>query len=452
MTPRPHQPLKRSTIFFYGIAELPLYMMLIPVVVMIPNYYTQDLGMSLAVVAALPIATRLFDAFTDPLIGRLSDLTRLRWGRRRPWIVASVPLLMISVYKLFMPEGEVGVFYLYGWLIVLWTGWTMFLIPYFAWAAELTPDYHERSVVTGFRSMMGVAGQLAAQLAPVIALSVFAFGGTANVLWLIGVLTLVTLPLVVVPAVTMVPEERNHVPTAIPLKGAIKLMLANGPLKRLMLAFFFNYFGLAVTTSLYLFYIRSVIGEEERWVYILATFYACNMMAVPLWVSLSRRIGKHRSWAVSLCLISTAAPFYLLLGPGDLWLMMPVTILSGIAAGSFQALPNSMKADVIDIDTLESGENRAALFFSVWSFVQKASIAVGGSVALGLLSLVGYESAKDTINSVEAIWGLKILFALVPSFFFMAAVAVAWNYPITEERQREVRAALEARRDGAATD
>ena len=290
MTEAPHtEPLKRSTIFYYGIAELPLYMMLIPIVVMIPNYYAQDLGISLAVLAALPIATRLFDAFTDPLIGRLSDLTRTRWGRRRPWIVASAPLIMISIYKLCMPEPPVGMGYLLGWLIVFWTGWTMFLIPYFAWAAELTPDYHERSVVTGFRSMMGVAGQLLAQIVPVVALVFFAFGGTGNVLMLIAIMTLVLVPLVMVPAVMKVPERHDYVPSRIPLTGALKLMLANGSLKRLMLAFFFNYFGLAMTTTLYLFYIRSVIGEEERWVYILAAFYVCNMSGVPFWVWMSRK-------------------------------------------------------------------------------------------------------------------------------------------------------------------
>ncbi len=446
MTATAHKPLKKSTIFYYGIAELPLYMMLLPVVVMIPNYYAQDLGVSLWVLAVLPIATRMFDAFTDPIIGRLSDRTHSRWGRRRPWILASVPLMMIGIYKLFMPEPPVSVFYLFGWLIVFWTGWTMFLIPYFAWAAELTPDYHERSVVTGFRSMMGVAGQLLGQLVPVVALAFFAFGGTGNVLWLLGVLALVLIPIVVVPAVLKVPERMDYVPSTLPLKEAAKLMWANGPLKRLMLAFFFNFFGLAMTTNLYLFYIRSVIGEEERWVYILGAFYLCNMLAVPFWVRLSRTIGKHRSWGVSLVLISVASPFYLLLGPGDLWYMMPITILSGIAAGSFQALPNSMKADVIDIDTLESGEDRAALFFSVWSFVQKASLALGGSLGLALLAMVGFEAAPGAVNTEQGIWGLKILFALAPSVFFLAATVVAWGYPITEERQRQIRAEIDAQR------
>lgn len=437
--------LKKSTIFFYGIAELPLYMMILPLVVIIPNYYSRDLGIDLALVANVLLAARLFDAFTDPIIGRLSDRTRLGWGRRRPWIAASVPLVMVAVYKLFLPEPPVDVWYMLGWLVVLWTGWTMFLIPYFAWAAELTPDYQERSVVTGFRSMMGIVGQLLAQLLPVIALAFFGFGGTANVLTLMAIMILVLTPLVIV-AIWKVPEHKNYVPSTIPLSSAVKLMWRNGPFKRLVAAFLLNYTALSMLTVLYLFYIRGVIGEEERWVYILALFYACNIIGVPFWVWLSRKIGKHRSWAASLLLIGTANPLYLFLGQGDIWLMAPITVVTGIAAGSFQALPNSMKADVIDIDSLQSGEDRAALFFSVWSLIQKASISIGGWISLTLLAFFGFDPAPDAANTELGLWSLKFMFAVAPSLFFIAAAAVAWHYPITEDRQRETRLALERRR------
>lgn len=444
--------LKRSTIFFYGIAELPLYMMLLPLSVIIPNFYSRDLGIELALIANVILAARLFDVFTDPIIGRLSDMTRSRWGRRRPWIIASVPIVMIGIYKLFLPEPPVSAWYMLTWMVVFWTGWTMFLIPYFAWAAELTPDYQERSVVTGFRSMMGNAGQLLAQLLPVTALAFFGFGGAGNVLFLIAVLSLVLIPLVVIPAVTQVPERRDYVPSATPLSSAVKLMWANGPFKRLVIAFLLNFTGLAVITVLYLFFIRGVLHEEDRWVYILATFYACNMLGVPLWVWLSRKIGKHRSWAASLILIASAGPFYLLLGEGDIWYMLPVTVISGIAAGSFQALPNSMKADVIDLDSLLSGEDRAALFFSVWSLVQKGALSIGSYIALSLVAFFGFDPAPDALNSGQSVWGLKAMFAVGPSIFFIAAAAVVWNYSIDEKRQREVRAELEQRRaDNAAS-
>ena len=125
-----------------------------------------------------------------------------------------------------------------------------------------------------------------------------------------------------------------------------------------------------------------------------------------------------------------------------------MTIASGIAAGAFAALPNSMKADVIDVDSLRSGEDRAALYFSVWSVTQKAASSLAAWLALMGLAWFGFDPKVFT-NGPDQIEGLKIMFALVPSVFFLAAGAVAWNYPITEAVHADVRARLEERRRGA---
>lgn len=154
----------------------------------------------------------------------------------------------------------------------------------------------------------------------------------------------------------------------------------------------------------------------------------------------------------SFAVIAMAHPFYLLLGDGQFWSMLPITLATGFAAGGFAALPNSMKADVIDLDTLRSGENRAALFFSSWSFTAKMSGSLGGSIAIYGLALVGFDAAPDAINDAEQLFGLRFLFSLFPSLFFLSAGAVIWKYSITEERHAEMRAELEARAGGGESD
>ena len=104
-----------------------------------------------------------------------------------------------------------------------------------------------------------------------------------------------------------------------------------------------------------------------------------------------------------------------------------------------------MKADVIDLDTLNSGENRAALFFSSWSFAQKATSTVGGSLALFGLALFGFQPGAGAANGPDELFGVSFLFAVFPSVFYLIGAAIVWTYPITEERQREIRAAIEAR-------
>jgi Na+/melibiose symporter-like transporter len=127
--------------------------------------------------------------------------------------------------------------------------------------------------------------------------------------------------------------------------------------------------------------------------------------------------------------------------------MLPITLATGFASGGFSStLPNSMKADVIDLDTLVSGENRAALFFSAWSFAQKATASIGGVIALYGLSLLGFDPAGS--NGPEELFGLRFLFSTFPSLFFLTGAAIVWTYPITEDRHAEIRAELDARATG----
>ena len=162
--------LKKSTLFYYSLTELPVTMALFPVMVFVPMFYTSEMGIPLTLAANIILIVRIFDVFTDPLAGYLGDRTTTRWGRRRPWIAAATPVLMLGFYMLFLPPDGVGASYMFGWMLFLSLGTTMMMIPYYAWAAELSPDYHERSRITGWRSMMGVVGSLAAQLVPAAAL------------------------------------------------------------------------------------------------------------------------------------------------------------------------------------------------------------------------------------------------------------------------------------------
>jgi glycoside/pentoside/hexuronide:cation symporter, GPH family len=439
------QPLKRSTLFYYSLTDLPVTMALFPVLVFIPKFYTSEMGVPLVLAANIILLVRIFDVITDPLLGYLSDRVRTPWGRRRPWIVLATPVMMLGFFMLFLPPENAGAGHMLGWMMFLSLGTTMMMIPYYAWAAELSPDYHERSRITGWRSMMGVVGSLSAQLIPVIALLAFGFGGSGAVLQTVGVAMMILMPLCVFLTVTKVPEPRHHVSTRIPVREGFRIMASNGPFKRLVIAFMVGSTALSITTPLYIFFIAFVLKAEEKAIFMLAFFYMANFLAVPFWVWLSRFIGKHRAYVMSFVLIACAHPFYLLLGEGDFWWMLPITLTTGFAAGAFAALPNSMKADVIDLDAVKSGENRAAQFFATWSFTAKMSGSLGGWIALTGLAWVGFNAAPDALNDPAQLFGLRFMFALFPSLFFLAAAAIIWRYPITEERHREMREELERR-------
>ncbi len=439
--------LKKSTLFYYSVADLPIAMSLFPVAVFIPRFWTSDMGVPLTLLATIGIAVRIFDVVTDPLMGYISDHTKSRFGRRKPWVFLATPIMMLSIYMLFMPPDGAGVVHYGIWSVSLSIAITMMLIPYYAWGAELSTDYNERSRITGGRAMAGISGSLIAQLVPGGALLLFGIGGSSVVLQLVGTMMLIIMPVCVLLALWKVPEPEQYTRTTVPVLKGLKLMWQNRPFKQLVMAFMIGSIGLSITTPLYLFFIADVLGAEDKAIYMLTFFYLSSFVAVPFWVWLARQIGKHRAYLTAFFLLAFAHPFYMLLGEGDFWWMLPITIATGFAGGGFSAtLPNSMKADVIDLDTLNSGENRAALFFSSWSFAQKATGTIGGSLALFGLALFGFDPGAGSANGPDELFGVRFLFAVFPSLFYLIGAAIVWTYPITEDRQREIRAAIDARR------
>jgi len=443
-------PLKKKTLFYYGLTDLPVSMAMFPVLVFIPKFYSGDLGVSLGIMATILLLVRVSDVFTDPFFGYITDRYPTPWGRRRFWIALSTPVMMLAIYQLFLPPEGAGAWHLGIWMFVLSIATTMMIIPYYAWAAELSPDYNERSKITGVRSMMGVVGSLSAQLAPAGALLFFGLGGSSVVLQVVGITMLIIMPICVFFTVTKVPEPTNYVSSVMPIKEGLKLMFSNKPFLRLIMAFMVSSTALAITTPLYLFFITYVLHEEDKAIYMLTFFYLANMSGVPFWVWLSTKIGKHKAYVSCFAVIGLAHPFYLFLGEGDFWYMLPITLVTGFAAGGFAALPNSMKADVIDLDTLKTGENRAALFFSTYSFTAKLAGSVGGSIGLFSLAYIGFNSVSPELNSEDQLFGLSFLFAMFPSVFYLTACAIAWGYPITEEKHMELRNELEARNQAMA--
>ena len=331
---------------------------------------------------------------------------------------------MLAVYNLFMPPADADWMHLLLWYGLHSIGITMMLIPYYAWGAELSSDYHERSRITGARAMAGITGNLAAQLVPGAALFFFGVGGSSVVLQLVGLSMLVLMPLCTIITLRFTPEPAEHRPSTLPVLQGLKLMWQNKPFKQLVIAFMIGFIGLNITTPLYLFFIADWLHAEDQAIYMLTTFFLTSFAAVPFWVWLASRIGKHRAYLAAFFTLAFAHPLYLLLDEGQFLWMLPISMITGFASGGFSStLPNSMKADVIDLDTLNSGENRSALFFSAWSFAQKSTASVGNAIAMFGLALVGFDAIDTSNNGSDELFGLRFnkrpanghhIFALLP--------------------------------------
>ncbi|MCP5182470.1 MAG: MFS transporter [Pseudomonadales bacterium] len=439
--------LKNSTLFYYSLTEMPVMMGFFPAAVFIPRFYTSDVGVPLALVGTYILVARIVDIFTDPLMGYVSDRVKTPWGNRKPWVLMSGPIMMLAIYMLFMPPEGAGGGHMLLWMLILGLGQTMVIITYWSWGAELSTDYNERSRVTGWRAQAGIIGNFATQFIPIAAAALFAYSTDAqSVLKLVGVTIIVLMPICLLATVTQVPEPVRPPQERVPIFEGLKLMFTNKPFLRLVVAFMIGSIGLNITTPLYLFFVSDVLGAEDKTPYILSIYMVTSFASVPFWVWLSTKISKHRAYVASFALIAFTHPFYLLLGEGDVWWMLPVTVATGFASGGFsQMLPNAMKADVIDYDTLRTGENRAALFFSAWSFAQKSTASIGAAIAMFGLALLGFNAESGAVNGAEELFGLRFLFSAFPSIFFLGGALIVWNFPITAERQKGIRAEIEAR-------
>ena len=439
MNPRPRSgPLGWPTLLAYGALALPLAALNLPLYVYLPTFYAAELGLDLAAVGAVLLAARLFDMVIDPLMGELSDRLATPWGHRRPWLILGAPLLLFASWKLFVPADQVGIGYLLLWSCVAYVAWTALLLTYAAWGAELSGAYHERSRVTGVREGFVIAGILLAASLPTLA---GVAPESAAALALIFQLMLILLPLTLVLLLLGVREPTPGRQADLAFLPGLRLALANAPFRNLILAFFLNGIANGLPATLFILFVRHVLGEGVDAGPLLLLYFVSGMLAVPGWLWLSYRIGKHRAWAAAMlwaCLVFAWVP---LLGPGDVLAFALICVLSGASLGADLAIPASMQADVVDLDRVRSGRRRTAFFFALWSMASKLALAMAVGIAFPALAAVGF--VADGANPPAAIAALALLYALLPVLFKLAATALVWRFELDAERQKQLRAQIE---------
>jgi Na+/melibiose symporter-like transporter len=172
-------------------------------------------------------------------------------------------------------------------------------------------------------------------------------------------------------------------------------------------------------------------------------YYAGNLLGIPFWVWLAGKTDKHITWLGSITLMGLAFPQFIWLGEGDLLYAALLLFVLGIGGGNTQVVPTSMKADVIDLDSIESGEDRAGLFFAAWSTSTKVVGALGVGISLPVLAYLGFD--PTIVNPPEQLFSLRAWFAFAPMGFYLASAVLLIGYPITRVRHTQLRAQLAAR-------
>lgn len=410
-------------------------------------FYTDLVGLNIGLVGLALSITRVFDALNDPIIGYMSDKTHTRWGRRRPWIAAGAIPGSLTFALLFQPPNTTDQYLLFFYLLLVFFVCDIFAtmcgVPGFALTAELSSDYQERTQIFALCTFFNNVGTILGGFLP-FAVALFAdlrIGYARVTLWAALISVLFTLLALFAP-------ER---PDA--LRGATAgfhdfchgyLTCLRHRLFRtlLMTCFLLNvgmWIGYAVGVYALVYWLGFALGEIG---FIYPVWLGASCLFLPFWTWLSGRIGKEV--ALKWVLLYGAAMYFALyfLTPNKLLVYMLV-VFSGFGLAGFVALP-SLLADVLDVDELDTGAQRAGTFLGLWNLITKGATAIGPLVAGWILDALGYvPNAQQGPHVIEA---LRWLYGPVPGIFCLISYIVFRNFSLTREHVNEIQAELSRRR------
>lgn len=416
----------------------------LPMALFIPAFYANEMGVSLAAVGVAIALSRLIDVVTDPLIGSLSDRLPSRFGRRKPWMVIGIPLFTVSLWHVFVPGEGVGWVYLLIWSALLYLGFTMIDLPHKAWGAELSTDYDERSRITSWREGLATVGQVSLLLFLVL-LTGQGVNEVDIQLQGIALVVVLTLPIFVTISVLAVSEGSPDGFAHEPRSGwaSLALVARNPAFARMVGCVIFFVSGVAIQGTLHRLVLADVMGAESQFPLMILFENLATLALVPVWLQVSLRIGKHRALIAAALWIAVFSLPLIFLRPGDTTSLMLIVAIRGSSFASILFLANSIAADVIDVDTLASGEQRSGLYFAAWGMTTKLSLALGVLLGTVLPASFGYQPAAEiTTPQVQA--ALMAIYGGVPAVLMGIGVLFLLGFPVTRARHAEVRAKLDA--------
>ena len=394
----------------------------------------------------------MWDAVNDPLIGLLSDRTRTRWGRRRPFLLfGAVPYGILFATMWIVPPIENQLFKsLYFALIYMLfdTAMTAVSCPYYALTPELTLDHDERTSLVSYRMFISIlAGLLTAvgfSLVLDSAQSEQAAFRTMGVLS--GCIFVVTILISFLGTRERVGFQVERPPS--PLES-LRFVLRNREWRYTLGMRIMSWIPVDVASAVFAYYLIYWIGMEAMEASLIqAVLLASAAMCLPLVLWMTRRWEKKTAFILSTGSWAAVMVTLLFVPQGARNWVYPIAILVGPGVAAAHALPNAMSADTLDVDELNSGRRQEGVYAGFEVFVRKLSTKLVLAGIGPILAWSGYvEGAAQ--QAPQALTSVRVIIAVVPAVILLGAIVVAWRYPLTRERHREIQRQLAER--GAVT-
>ena len=442
--------LSRLTKIIYGAGDVGFSMTSTIIGAYFAIFLTDVVGVKPAVVAIALFIGKSWDYINDPLIGYLSDRTRTRWGRRRPFLLFGViPFALAFMFLWWKPpfEGHTALVVYYTVMFIIYDASNTFVsMPYFALTPELTEDYDERTELTGYRMFFSIVGGLVSFVIPMMIIGQMSPANADNVFTMGMVFGIASAaPLLLVFFGTREKPYFTHLERP-KLFDSLKAALKNRPFVFSAVIYLFTWSSMGILEANLLFYIKYVVQRENLSEVIMGTIFVVAMFSLPLWDWISKKFNKRLAyiygiafWAVVQILLITVT------ATSSLVYLLFLCVLAGIGVGAAHVLPWAMIPDAIEIDELETGERHEGIFYSLVTLMGKVANSIAVPLALAVLDLSGY-IPNAPVQPQSTLTGIRMVVGPIPALLLLGGIIFAIFYPLSRDEHHQVVHELEARR------
>jgi GPH family glycoside/pentoside/hexuronide:cation symporter len=413
-------------------------------------FLTDVVGINPAIAAVAIFIGRTWDYVNDPLFGHLSDRTRTRWGRRRPFLLfGALPYAIAFALMWLRPplhtDWNLAIYYAIIY-VVYDAAATFVYMPYYALTPELTSDYDERTALTTMRMFFSILGGLVAFTVPLAIIGVLSPGNSQRVLLMgvsFGIVSAVPLLLVFFKTRERPEFMQQSQPS---LRQSFKAAWGNKPFIFGMFIFLFTWVSFDILTTILLYFIKYVLGQAANSDLIMGVIFVTAICALPVWNYASRRLNKRLAYIVGIAFWAVVQLVLVTLGPSSsLGLILFLCVLAGIGVGAAHVLPWSIIPDAIEYGELKTGERHEGMFYSLITLSQKVASSFAIPLCLLVLSATGYIS-NGAQQPASAIMGIRIVAGPIPAALLCIGILFAALYPLGRESYTQIARELETRR------
>lgn len=400
----------------YGALGAPLAFVALPLYLLLPGHYAAQLGVPLAGLGAVLLATRAADALVDPWLGRLADRV-LGTGRRAALGLAGGAALLLGAgfVALYFPPVQ-GAGPLLAWcaaaLVITYAGYSALGVLHQAWGTRLGGGLAAQSRWAGWREGLALAGVIAGSVLP---------GLAGMVVTVAAGLVLLALALAALSGAPFHAGAAASRTLDDPAASWVQPW-RNPAFRRLFAVFVANGVASAIPATLLLFFVRDRLQLPALEPLFLGSYFTAAALGLPLWVRAAARFGALRSWGAGMLLAVAVFAGALRLGPGDAAAFTAVCVGCGLALGAELAIPGAMLAEVIR--RAGHGQRHEGRYIGWWHAATKLNLALAAGLALPALQAAGYRPGAASAAGLDA---LALAYAGLPCLIKLAAAGLLWR-------------------------